>query len=1464
MNISRPKLLRTVMLQAFLSFLVITALGLASYNDAEAFTTDPFPACVATNQYGNGSLSMHINSVEFDGKTIMPYYSGANYIYRYYNEADKLLLFPGNTYDFTVISGQNGSYSQNIKIYIDYNHDNQFSESEAVYYYQNTSSGTKTINGTIAAVPTTALFGEARMRIISEYGGYGSDNMQGCNNGERYSTRNYVTYYGSIVDFTVNIVPPPDAGITGLAKPDAAFLPGEHEVSFTVFNYGAGDLFECPIQWSVDGKDKNGNPGFNTYMWYADTDPAGAIPAGESREIVVGKFDFQHKVDGDDKKTWEVYELFAQTDVVDDLDNTNDAMIAPYPTLSPAMEPGEYQFGGVDPDFTDKPGQTAIEVAMAYMSAAGIVGNGDVTFVFAPETYNGIIKLENLNNPQNQLVLKTQDGATTKAKIMAETDAANPYLFTIANSSNICVENMEFNVSNTSSTITEAGVINMVDSKDIKFYSNKFVGRAHATNGYKDEFNTVMNISNSTNVMIGAADDATKMNIFEEGAVSISEFNDQADRDVCIYGNQFKNFQWMGIRLVGNNTGAQNTNNVKIKDNQFINGNPNYHPNYGINSLNGTTIENNRISGITADPANPTMAIYVEHNAAGAIEQTTIKNNVITGCTDITGIHALNMPLICLEGNDISIDSDNSDTYEVNGICLVGSGRKTGTSTNEFSMLRSNKVRILNATTTDNGIEITNATFAKLYYNDVNMNNAALNTGTQSGLLVDASTAYIANNWFSGNNVNGVILNNVVKVNMLYNAVNINAANQSAIAITGGMTDIRRNLFINNGTGLAVYCNETKPNMVFEQNNLSTEGTNIAVYIDGVPSTTWITALRDVDNVLLSDDTMTEFETVTETGNAGALPTSSIAYATVFEADDVLLTTEIVEGFVFNSALPFAAFGYGETDPETETLRTEIEKFGWNGQERKSKFSMGTNNIVPTINIQTQPSSVVDCWGVEDHKITVVAWISGGIKPKYQWYKDGKPLTDMYDAKNVNEDWANKPILYLDDMIPFRGFGKGLSYDMQGVYTCKVSGGAAEDVFTEPVLVNVLRTPEFTRQPESKISKVGGTVLLEAEAQIFGNVDETDIQFKEMFDINVQWYDGRTVPATAIDEDVEYYKERFVGGKSSILQIKDLQDNDFHDKYFVEMVGHCGTIVSEEVAITKMAQAEITTQPVDVVVCENETSAKFEVVATVDNPEAQIMYQWRSKDASDNYVDLEDGAVYSGVNSATLTVLDIAAAADTYNVLLTVTPGDQTTESVDVTLTTKESATVTAMMPENGELAITPDSGTFTLAVEAAGDNVTYAWYHVVDGTPSDLGVSSATLTVESGTFTTEEHGGEYYCMVTNECGSDQADFTVTVAEPGIIFGVNDDTYGFGLNEVVPNPVVNSARIDFSVETATEVRIVLSDASGKEVAELFNATTSGQKSIDLSTRDLNLNSGVYYYTMIANGKSITRKLIVVK
>lgn len=88
----------------------------------------------------------------------------------------------------------------------------------------------------------------------------------------------------------------------------------------------------------------------------------------------------------------------------------------------------------------------------------------------------------------------------------------------------------------------------------------------------------------------------------------------------------------------------------------------------------------------------------------------------------------------------------------------------------------------------------------------------------------------------------------------------------------------------------------------------------------------------------------------------------------------------------------------------------------------------------------------------------------------------------------------------------------------------------------------------------------------------------------------------------------------------------------------------------------------------------------------------------------------------------------------------------------------------------------------------------------------------------------------------------------------------------FTLEQNFPNPFNPTTRIDFTLDKAALVTLKVFDISGKEVSSLINNKnySVGSYTVNFDAAKFNLNSGVYFYKLEANGFGEVKKMMLVK
>jgi hypothetical protein len=475
--------------------------------------------------------------------------------------------------------------------------------------------------------------------------------------------------------------------------------------------------------------------------------------------------------------------------------------------------------------------------------------------------------------------------------------------------------------------------------------------------------------------------------------------------------------------------------------------------------------------------------------------------------------------------------------------------------------------------------------------------------------------------------------------------------------------------------------------------------------------------------------------------------------------------------------------------------------------------------IWPLVTIDEQPQSELICEGGD----VLLSVVGNGIIHGYQWQKDGMDLPV--------EDYpmANQPIFELNN----------ISYGQSGAYRCVMTVEDCQGVYELPsdvAVVHVLRETEITEAPVTKYAAIGGSAEFRVKAHAEGAPEE--------YKVDVQWYRGTMELQNG---------DRIQGVKSSILTISDINSGDIGEDYRVVVQGLCGTAEADGFGLLNPG-AEITQQPADAELCEGE-SATFSIEANLSGGATSMQYQWWMGSTK-----LTDDGHFEGVTTNSLKINDITIFDESEDIYceLIIQPGDISVFSDPVELTVKEIPVILGQSGLNQDVEAGKD-----LELEVVADGyqpLTYQWYK--DGTEIP-GATSATLTR---TDVAAADAGTYVCYVSNECATAMSEPIVVSVTTGNVSSVDENIaalFTLGINE--PNPFDSKTMIRFSLEETAFVRLVVTDMNGREVARLASESMpAGDHRVDFNSRDYDLPSGVYYYTLTAGGVSKTRSMVIAK
>lgn len=96
-----------------------------------------------------------------------------------------------------------------------------------------------------------------------------------------------------------------------------------------------------------------------------------------------------------------------------------------------------------------------------------------------------------------------------------------------------------------------------------------------------------------------------------------------------------------------------------------------------------------------------------------------------------------------------------------------------------------------------------------------------------------------------------------------------------------------------------------------------------------------------------------------------------------------------------------------------------------------------------------------------------------------------------------------------------------------------------------------------------------------------------------------------------------------------------------------------------------------------------------------------------------------------------------------------------------------------------------------------------------------------------------------------------------------VLVQVGDDGQALWIGDITPNPVVSAATINFGYSSTENVELALFNASGQQVATIFNGVVSNgpqQQQLNVGT----LPAGSYQLVLRANGSVVTKTVTVVK
>lgn len=430
----------------------------------------------------------------------------------------------------------------------------------------------------------------------------------------------------------------------------------------------------------------------------------------------------------------------------------------------------------------------------------------------------------------------------------------------------------------------------------------------------------------------------------------------------------------------------------------------------------------------------------------------------------------------------------------------------------------------------------------------------------------------------------------------------------------------------------------------------------------------------------------------------------------------------------------------------------------------------------------------------------------------FQWFKGGVALAD-----NDRISGANTSRLTISNV---GDADRGSNYFC--VVNCECGEARSDRASLEIDIVDI----EFTGHPQDVGVCDGEQVCFTVEWESFGQ------------EVDIQWLDADDNPVAGAN-DATYCPENYSDGDAYKVRLSLRSDGS------VTTVSDLGRI---SVALTP----QISRQPDAIAVCHGDP-ASFNVTISNDGVEG-TSYQWYF-----------DGTMLPDATESSFSIDNSDdAQLGTYYVVISNDCGSTQSESVSLSFL---EATAISQQPSHPKAGDPFDFGEeMTLTVEASGDgNCVYQWQYSDDQGGSWTDLANGNENSYSNHLGKSEEGW-YRVVITCNCGQ-VASEPVAVTVDGTV-GVDHftaDGLSFSLGQNYPNPFDGSTTIEYTLQRPMRVELLISDVLGQVLARPLAADqNSGTHELQLNAEQLRLPAGTYNYTLKADGRVLTRQMIVIK
>ncbi len=472
--------------------------------------------------------------------------------------------------------------------------------------------------------------------------------------------------------------------------------------------------------------------------------------------------------------------------------------------------------------------------------------------------------------------------------------------------------------------------------------------------------------------------------------------------------------------------------------------------------------------------------------------------------------------------------------------------------------------------------------------------------------------------------------------------------------------------------------------------------------------------------------------------------------------------------------------------------------------------STATLVVNSSISIVSEPVASSACTG---DNITLAVTMSGAVTT-YQWQKDG---VDLVDGGNVSG--ATTSSLDINS----------LSSSDEANYTCVMTATCGGTITTSGAQVTLSTAPVISSQPTNQLVCVGQTLVLSLTV-----TNPSGVIYQWQKD-GIDLVDGGTIS----------------GATTATLTITSATNADAGN-YLCKASTSCSTpTISNTAVVTTTTSSSITKQPISADVCRNQS-----VLFIINISGAGITYQWQfAPNGSAIFTDLTNGGKYSGVNTNSLTTLNVDnAEVGNYRCKVTENCGAvQYSAPASIVINSP-----TIIQHPFSQSICTGQFAKFTIG--AIGDNLVYQWYKDGVAVINNAYISGAKTSTLMITSTTSANNGDYTCTVTGICPPVATSLPATLTV-SVCTDVATADVGPKVISVYPNPAADHANISITNRDGKKVTVIVYDLQGSSVMMFEHIIQSDTEIIDLNTADL--SQGMYFVQVQFGDELYSNKVEVI-